>query len=555
MADLSNVPSATRKTEPRKSGSEIGAVRRRRKSGWAPPPLEEELRQPMVVPKLRSESSVKRAEGEEGDGCKNNGTGTIQTPWSTSTSQQSPNTQRRLACDSARKKRTRRKTCVFGDMVTGSPLESVLDGAINSPKEQSRKDRRKSIGGNQSQAQHKQGRRKSMAALPSADMTHAEILRMTSELGQLADNLLPGSESVEQKKHPKDDALGGRSLHDALKESWKGKSYYERLQEMVGETPQKGKEMQCKTAKTERSNAAGNNAYSSKENDAQDNEVDATLSISARDIASVLSRIHNGASRTDARSHRPSEKPTPQSHAQHTKPQTSAAEEERIATAQRVAAMQQAAAERRAQEEAKWKAAVEARKRAEEEERRKKAEQEQEEMMARKEAMQIVEVDKVQANAEQDSSPEQETTTVDDTKELENARSEFEAKLQIQEAAARDQSLEMERMRSELAERNRELEDTRRALKRSEAERDSHRTHASKEIAKAEFTIKELREQVADLTEQKAEWEKRTKEEAVALSQRAQYRVKAAEQRVVMLSEQLQALHQELTGLHDDMLT
>lgn len=554
MADLSNVPSVTRKPESRKSGSEVGATRRRRKSGWAPPPLEEELRQPMVVPKLRNDSSAKETEAGEGGGRKPNGNGTIQTPWSTSTSQQSPDTQRRLACDSARKKRTRRKTCVFGDMVTGSPLESVLDGAIASPKDPSRRDRRKSIGGNQSHGQHQQNRRKSMAALPSADMTHAEILRMTSELGQLADNLLPGSESAEQKKPPKDDALGGRSLHDALKESWKGKSYYERLQEMVGDTPQKEKDSQHKTTGTEQGSSAGGCGLPSDENGSQDNDVDATLSISARDIASVLSRIHSGASRADARSLKQIEKPTPLSHARHTKPPTSAAEEERIATAQRVAAMQQAAAERRAQEEAKWRAAVEARKRTEEEERRKKAEQEeQREMEARKASLQIVEMDKETVCVDEQPTPKGQTTSVDSAQEWEKMKSEMEAKLQIQEASAQDQSLEMEKLKSELAEKNRELEDTRRALKRSESERDSHRTHASKEMAKAEATIRELREQVDDLKKQKAEWEQRSREETAALSQKAKYRVRAAEQRVVMLSEQIEALRQELTGLHDDM--
>eukprot|EP00894_Picocystis_sp_ML_P001733 jgi/Pico_ML_1/52250/g2982.t1 len=101
-------------------------------------------------------------------------------------------------------------------------------------------------------------------------------------------------------------------------------------------------------------------------------------------------------------------------------------------------------------------------------------------------------------------------------------KSEMEAKLRAQEASARDQSLEMEKMKNELAEKN-------------------------------QVTIRELGEQVDDLKKQKAEWEQRSREETAALSQKAKYRVRAAEQRVVMLSEQVEALRQELTGLHDDM--
>ena len=127
----------------------------------------------------------------------------------------------KLACDSARKKRTRRKTVCFGDWVTNSPPPAIAKARAEVAAEVA--------GDRLSTPPRAAGPSEPSATASNGCKTpsHAEILNMSKQLSTMASTLLPETPGTTEKG-------GGPTLKERLAESWCGKSYYERLAEMNG---------------------------------------------------------------------------------------------------------------------------------------------------------------------------------------------------------------------------------------------------------------------------------------------------------------------------------
>ncbi|QDZ21403.1 hypothetical protein HOP50_05g39320 [Chloropicon primus] len=136
----------------------------------------------------------------------------------------------KLACDSTRKKRNRRKTVCFGDWVTGTPPPALKNRAAKASSrevEPSEDPEARSGEGDLVATPPRQTVVDSCGKNGGAKTpSHAEILKMSKELNSLANNLLPETPGTTEK-------AGRQTLKERLAESWCGKSYYERLAEVT----------------------------------------------------------------------------------------------------------------------------------------------------------------------------------------------------------------------------------------------------------------------------------------------------------------------------------
>lgn len=169
--------------------------------------------------------------------------------------------RKKLACDSTRKRRNRRKTICFGDWVTTTPPDEAK------PSKRTAKPREIARAAPASGETTPQGLLATPAApnaapepsfgsaIPAqtcARMTaiaarsprvpktpsHAEILAMSRALNAVAVSVLPGTPGGGLGKDASEEFSGqsaedGKTLRERLAESWNGKSYYERLAAMA----------------------------------------------------------------------------------------------------------------------------------------------------------------------------------------------------------------------------------------------------------------------------------------------------------------------------------